>query len=58
MIDKKEIELKSLELLNKGIPLKEIEKKFNCELIAFKDVFNNKYKSVTFWKDLNLKWLI
>jgi len=26
MINKKEIELKSLELLNKGIPLKEIEK--------------------------------
>ena len=49
--NKKEIEIKSLELLNKGIDLKEIEKKFNCELIAFKDVFNNKYKSVTFWKE-------
>jgi len=52
-MNKKEIESKSLELLNKGIDLKEIEKKFNCELIAFKDVFNNKYKRVTFWKELN-----
>ena len=48
-ISEKEIETESLKLLNKGIDLKEIEKKFNCELIAFKDI-NNKYKSVSFWR--------
>ena len=45
---KRTIEQDALILLNKGIALKEIENKFNCVLIAFKDI-NNIYKSVTFW---------